>query len=559
MPEASPTGVPRRLGLAAVVLLALAARLPTLGLRRVVEGDGVHYAALARDALAGDLSALGNPYWSNLWPAAIALTSAVSGLPVVEAGRLASLVSGSLLAAATALLGERLFGPLTGLAAGLAVAGHPWLIHFSSLVFSESFFALLLVLLVLAALAALRRPDGARALLLGLVGGMALVTRPEAFSTLLLALLLLALAAARGRGGPAAIRLVVTAGAVACAFLAVRAAICWHYYDVIDFGVGSKGTANLILGLAEDDAARERLSNEATEAGGNRLDEQVRGTSLVGFVLRHPALVARHAASNVPRIATALRNVLPPLPVALGRSGLPGEGPMAVALALLAWLAAALFALGAFSAFQHRGTRVGAALLAAIVALHLAGLALLNVHDRLVVVLAPLALVVFAHGLARTATLALASRAALGAMTAVLLAFGGLSALAVLRAPALAYGDDPPAAREAGLWLAARFGREIRLMTPSPAIAFYFYDSAHKENEVDLPWAPYDRLMAFARREGVAVVAAPAWYLEAAAFPSAPQLTRPGGDHPGLAHLATVGGPRPYCVHLFKVEPGPSS
>jgi hypothetical protein len=551
-----PSAAWRRIALASLVLLALAARLPTLGLRRVVEGDGVHYAALARDVLAGDLSGLGNPYWSNLWPGTIALLSAATGLPVVEAGRLASLLAGSLLAAATALLGERVCGPAAGLAAGLAVVGHPWLVHFSTLVFTESCFALLLVLLLLAALAALRAPDLGHAAGLGLAGGLAAVTRPEAFAALALSMFVVGRAAARAGGARRAARLVLTVAAITFAFLAVRAAICWRYYGLVDLGIGSKGTANLLLGLAEDDAARERLSNEVTEQGDNRLDDEVRRSSLPGFVLRNPGRVARHFLGSLGKLAASLRNVLPPLPVALGRSAYPATGPPAVALALLAaviWLA---WGVGVVLALRERATRPGAALLLAAIALHLAGLALLNVHDRLVVALAPLAVVFLGNGLARSAR-HLVPRAPVAALAGALVACGALSSAALLRAPSLAYGDDPVAARDAGLWLRDRFARETRLMTPSPAVAFYFYDAAHKENEVDLPWAPYERVLDLARREGVELLAAPEWYLEAARFPSAPRLVRPDGDHPGLVHLASVGGPAPYRVHLYRVLPEP--
>jgi hypothetical protein len=542
--------------LALLALLALAARLPTLGLRGIVEGDGVHYASLARDLLAGDPSALGNPYWSNLWPAVIALVSAVSGLPVVEAGRIASLASGALLAPATALLARRAGGPLAGLAAGLAVAGHPWLIHFSTLVFSESFFALLLVLLLLAALAAADAPSLPRAAGVGLVGGLAVVTRPEAFAALLLALLLLVGAATRRDGPRRAARLALAAAAVVLAFLAARAAICWRYYGVLDLGIGSKGAANLLLGLAGDDAARERLSNEVTDAGENRLDAEVRRASLLGFVLREPGRVARHALDNLGRIGAGLRRVLPPLPVALGRSGLPAAGAPAFTLALLAVVACILLGWGVALALREPAARPTAALLLASIALHAAGLALTNVHERLVLALVPLALVFLGLGLARAAA-RLAPRAAAVVACAPLIATGVLSLAAVLRAPALAYGDDPLAAREAGLWLRQRFTPDVRLMTPSPAVAFYFLDAAHKENEVDMPWAPYERLLALARREGVALLAAPQWYLEAARFPAAERLNRPGGDHAGLVHLASVGGPAPYTVHVYRVAPEP--
>ena len=556
---APPQATPRRSAVALAAILALAgvARVPTLGLRRVVEGDGVHYAGLARDIMAGDLSGIVNPYWSNLWPAAIAVTSTLTGLDVVEAGRLTSLASGILLAPATALLAARILGPLAGLAAGLAVAGHPWLIHFSTLVFTESFFGLLLVLLLLAGTRAIRSSSGRDAALVGVLAGSAIVTRPEALSTLLVVLAFVGLRLVRAQGWGVASRRVALALALAGSFLALRATVCYHFYDVLDLGIGSKGTANLLLGLAEDDAAKERLSNEINADGSNRLDQEVRHSSLFAFAFDHRRLVAVHTLKNLGRLAASVRDVFPPLPVSLGRSALPSGGPLPMALALLAPATLLLAGIGLVEGLRDSATRAGSLLLLAAIGLYFLGIAPLNVHYRLVVSPTPLLLIFFGHGLARSLRL-ITERGAIAA-TALLLVTGTLSTFAVLHAPALAYGDDPLAQKQAGLWLLEHAGRDTKVMTPSPAIAFYLYDSARKENEIDMPWAPYDQMLSLARREGVQLVAAPEWYLEAARFPAAPQLLSAEGDHPGLQHLATVGAPRPYRVFIYRLLPEPAS
>jgi hypothetical protein len=67
-----------------------------------------------------------------------------------------------------------------------------------------------------------------------------------------------------------------------------------------------------------------------------------------------------------------------------------------------------------------------------------------------------------------------------------------------------------------------------------------------------MPWVEHDALLAFARREGASLLAAPEWQLRAAGFPTAGRLA-PEGDHPGLTYVATIGREE-YLVHVFRVE-----
>src|SRR5262249_22546996 len=268
-PERAERLPPAALGLLLVVAAAL--RLPHLPLREVVEGDGVHYASLARLILVGDFSGLANPYWSNLWPAAIAATSRATGLDVVGAGRLASLLAGVALPVATAFLGARLFGRLQGFLAGLAVVVHPWLIEFSTLVFTESVFALLLVALVAVAWRVAETGSLRLAAVAGLVGGASALTRPEAYGVVLvLSGFLLASAATRGAirktAAPVAVFLLIVAASIVARGLLVH-----RYYGEWDFGQ-SKGTANLLMGLVDD---KERVSSGLTADGENRLEPEI--------------------------------------------------------------------------------------------------------------------------------------------------------------------------------------------------------------------------------------------------------------------------------------------
>jgi hypothetical protein len=174
------------------------------------------------------------------------------------------------------------------------------------------------------------------------------------------------------------------------------------------------------------------------------------------------------------------------------------------------------------------------------------------VHDRLIVAIVPLFLILFAHGLVTLATAVL--RRGLNPRECVL-GFAPLAVLVLiglLRAPSFAYATESTVPRDAGLWLRDRFPQHMRVMTGTPSIALYFYDAPFQENVVVLPWAPYEAFLAAARQKAD-LVAVAEWQLEAAGFPAARRLA-PAGDHPGLTHVGTVGRTS-QKVHVFTVDP----
>jgi hypothetical protein len=522
-----------------------------LPLRALVEGDGAHYASLARDLLVGDFSGIANPYWSNLWPGVIAAVAFVTGFDVVEAGRAASLVAGALTALLAAHLGARLFGRATGLATGAAVAGHPWLVHFSTLVFTESLFALLLVAAVLAILRAERSPRILDSLWAGLVLAMALLTRPEALSVVAAGALFL-LATGGGRRGVAkAAALVLVAGS----FLGGRGVLTHHYYEEWDFGVQTKGTTNLLVGLADSDVERERVSSGITPEGENSLDAELRRWTLLRFTLAHPALVLGHVRRNLGAIASSARHVLPVGPVFLGRDAFTWP-PVLGGLAAAATAGLLLAALGLTLGLARRESRGAALLIGAVLALYLLGLAPLFVHDRLIVALVPLSCLFLARGLTAVLVGGLGARWGPRATLLALAGAGALSLWGLVRSSVLDYSGDPPVQREAGLWLRDRFSQDLHLMTASASIPFYFYDARHQDNEISIPWASYEETLAYARKERADLVAAPEWHLQAAGYPSAPRLLGAQAAHPGLVWVGTVGATPPYRVFVYRVARG---
>ncbi|HET6204230.1 MAG TPA: hypothetical protein VFI25_15670 [Planctomycetota bacterium] len=551
-----------RLGLAGLALFALLVRLPTLAGHPIVEGDGVHYASLARRALAGDLGGLGDLYWSNVWPAAIAGVSRGTGLDVVKAGRVASLVSGALLAPLTGAIGARLFGPLAGWTAALLVAGHPWLVHFSGLVYAEAFFLALLLggLAVGLGAARTRRPTGLVGA--GFLMGLAAATRPEAL--FYAAGLLLLLLAPRAGEPPLPLRPAAwrSAGLLLAPFLLVlagRSILVWSENGTWDFWGSFKGRANFFLG--EQKEVFQNTATERTPEGELEYFADARQRSVLESVLAHPEGLRARAVRNFPLGVEAAKRVIPPVPLFLGRSAFPGPGWTAVLHGMGA-LSFLLAAFGLLSGLSRATTRLATGAIVGAGALHALTLVFLLVHDRLLLSLVPFAAIFSAQGLV-VATGAIARRVAPGARgdggrvawgvpLGVAASHAVLSLFGAAFAPTPAYPEEPVVQREAGEWLAGRFDRETRLMTPTPHVAFYFYDAAHERNRVDLPWADYDGVLAFARVHGAHLLAAPEWFLREWHHPCADLLLDATGDHPGLEYVASVGDRQPYRVHLYR-------
>lgn len=535
---------------AALFLFALAPRLPMLPVRRMAEGDGVHYATLARDILAGDLSGLANAYWSNLWPGVIAATAWLTGLDVVLAGRTASLVAGSLLAPATAALACHILGRRTGLIAGFLVAIHPWLIHFSTLVFTESFFALLLVMTLLSAVKRQAAPGVA---VTGMWAGLALVTRPET-SAAIVAIIFGFLRRGRAIGYRAVFPAASLFATMVFVFLLARALLIHHYSGAWDFG-GTKGTANLFVGLAKTDIEKERVSTEVTPEGENALAKVTEETSLLRFAAGNPGLVALHVWQNIDEFTASSLRVFPFVPLVGGRSPLwEGDWPLITVVGAVGIYAVALLGLVLALAAPHPPW-----LLALTSSLYAAGLMLFLIHDRLVVPLVPLFLVFLAHALDRAAE-RLPAPGTVGrwGLAAVACLLGIFSVLRVQNAPALDYSSDPVVQRIAGEWLAAHYPQNTIFMTAAPCVGFYFHDAEHSDLEVSIPWAGYSRVLEVARNEGVGVIVVPEWHLLATHHPATKELLGPEGSHPGLQLVAELAedGNRVFIYELLPLPAG---
>ncbi len=165
----------------ALMGLALVARLAMVRLDQVVHTDSVWYAVMGFNFARGRglVDWLGNPvtFWSPLYPVALGLVSLViSNLEL--AGRLVSLVSSIACVPLIYLLGRRLYDRSTGYLGALLVALMPQLALQGIWMLSEALYTLLIVGGFLVLLESLSRARWA--VVVGLLFGMAVLTRPEA-------------------------------------------------------------------------------------------------------------------------------------------------------------------------------------------------------------------------------------------------------------------------------------------------------------------------------------------------------------------------------------------
>jgi hypothetical protein len=331
--------------------------------------------------------------------------------------------------------------------------------------------------------------------------------------------------------------------AVAAA-LCLRAVLVFEFHDTWDFGIGTKAMANLLVGLGEESDETERVVHELGPDGGSGLREAVREQTPLGYVAAHPRPVLVHAGRNAGRLAIAMLHVTPPLPCWLGLDAFAGTMHQWVLPAMaLVMLAVAL--VGLVASWRSSETKQAGAYLTSVVALYLLGLVLLNVHDRLVLPLVPLALVFLSYGLLSLLGTPLRAILLLAPMLA-------LSIWGLLHDPDPAYATEPASLSEAGAWIAAHAAPERVLMSSSPVIGFY---ADRTGTVLDLPWATYPSLVESARRRRVALLAIATWDLADSHHPARAELAQPAAAHPGLELLASIGA-EPSRVLVYGLEAG---
>ncbi|MBN2467565.1 MAG: glycosyltransferase family 39 protein, partial [Deltaproteobacteria bacterium] len=163
-----------------LVLVALGVRLIALERICLIARDGIHYVSLARQFLSGSFAeALSHPF-HPLYSLLMALAGGFIG-DVELAGKLISLLLGSVTVVPVYLLGRTIYDSKVGAVAGLLFAFHPYCVRFSVDVLSDStflcFFGFAFYLGVRAAKS--DRKAFLWSLGAGGISGLAYLTRPE--------------------------------------------------------------------------------------------------------------------------------------------------------------------------------------------------------------------------------------------------------------------------------------------------------------------------------------------------------------------------------------------
>jgi 4-amino-4-deoxy-L-arabinose transferase-like glycosyltransferase len=155
-------------------------------LANVLAGEGRYLQPFR--FLFGDGEAIATAEKPPLYPAVLALPSLL-GLDSFGAHQVVSCLMGAATVGVIGLLGRRVGGDRAGLVAAALAAAYPALWMLDASLRSESLYALLVALALLFAYRLLDLPRPGRALALGIVVGLAALTRGEALALLLLLVL----------------------------------------------------------------------------------------------------------------------------------------------------------------------------------------------------------------------------------------------------------------------------------------------------------------------------------------------------------------------------------
>ncbi|MBM3284340.1 MAG: glycosyltransferase family 39 protein [Candidatus Aminicenantes bacterium] len=543
-------GVPKRPGwiLAFLVLLAMALRLLLFHRHQIIEGDGVHYAALARlISREGNFSGAANEYWSNLWPLAIAAFD-VFVRDIELAGRLASALFGSLTVIPVFFVAREFLNTRTSLAAASLVVAQPYILRFSVLLYTEAFYTFLLTWVLWLGIRLIRSPARwERWLLFGLSIGLGLWTRPEiqAPAFLLTAAALVCIGLKRLSIHKALKGGLIFAGVILISLFS-RALLIQHYQGTWQFGFGEKAVINIRMGvLAYDHAEAEKFLNAFENGQFVNLWQQ--RSSLLPFLWENRARVLGRMKLNLPRIYQSCVAVLAPT------RGVRWHRRAAWSLAFL----------GLLGMLISGKTRRWALLLILIFLAYSLPWLLVFVLDRFVVPLAVISILFTAAGLLvlESGISSLFKRRRLAAWPVVsfviVLSFIMRTSTWARHDRHFIWENDPVVQKEAGLFLKENFPQETRILTWGPHIPYYFYDGNPYDPCIqNIPYAPYEAVMEYVHREKIALLALPEWLLIGSDFPIK-GLAAEGAQAEGLEFVKMIGRDQPERVWIYKVLPKP--
>jgi hypothetical protein len=478
--------------------MALLIRVFTFQFHPTIEGDGIHYASLARSiVLERDLKAGLQPYRASFYQFIVAATALL--IKDVElAGRLVSAAMGSLLVIPVFSLGSRLFSEVVGWISAVLVVVHQVLIRYSAMLYVESTFLFLLYAGLALAWLLLKRKTVGCALMTGFLMGMSACIHPQGSAYIGIPLITLMLQFATVKAGN---RLVLARLTLAL-LLAFAIAVVPFYLMVGATGgqtpVGSKVLVNLIGGEDIDATDPQRtvermrsLDEDGSELG---IRSEMRETSVASYIFNHLGELASRCYRNLGKLDRDI------LQQAIRPSQLTGTQT----------LFAIFVVLGVFGVPWRKETAGSQLYLLTIVAYVFALQAIFFFHTRLVLPILPVFLIWAASGIAQLGTWIRRTLMNLGFQsfgdyptlfwTALLILFS------LFLVNNLRLGNafvDPVAVhdKQIGLWMKAHLSQDTTIMTDNPYVPFYFFDG--RQRYVALPYDTCERVVGYAQANQV--------------------------------------------------------
>jgi 4-amino-4-deoxy-L-arabinose transferase-like glycosyltransferase len=171
-------------GLLLVTCVGFLARLYVALNAVSINGDSPGYISMAMEFLGEEPLILEKDFWAGysairrpLYPMLLGLTSFLAE-DYELAGRIVSLVFGTLTIPLGFYMGRLVYNERAGLTLALFVAVHPYMIHLSGEVLTDSLFHFLFTAMTLCSLAALSRQSASLMWVAGLIAILAFLTRP---------------------------------------------------------------------------------------------------------------------------------------------------------------------------------------------------------------------------------------------------------------------------------------------------------------------------------------------------------------------------------------------
>jgi 4-amino-4-deoxy-L-arabinose transferase-like glycosyltransferase len=171
----------------ALVLGALLLRVLFWHTEWVLNPDGIYYSWLGRNLLSGDLDQGLSTYWPPFYPLLIGICWRLFG-DLESAGRIISVFAGSLLVIPTYLLAREFCGKRIAMVSGVLVSFYPLLLDYSTRARSETVYSLILMTLIWLLWRTVKDPSPGRFIGVGLLVGLAYLTKPEGIFYLIIVL-----------------------------------------------------------------------------------------------------------------------------------------------------------------------------------------------------------------------------------------------------------------------------------------------------------------------------------------------------------------------------------